>query len=90
MGNNNTGEFWDPTILSNENLNTVPVPNNPHRVIGEIDCCTTFQEAVKQICSKDHHMPVPIRMHYDEAHVDRNSALGASSFLATVGFIQMN
>ena len=27
-------------------------------------------------------------MYYDEAHVDRNGALGASPFLATVGFIR--
>ena len=35
------------------------------------------------------NMPVPIIMYYDEAHVDRNGALGASPFLATVGFIRV-
>ena len=40
--------FWDPTTLDSDNLNAVPVPNDPHQVIGEIDCCTTFQQAVKK------------------------------------------
>ena len=55
-GKSAAGEFWDPTTLSNDNLNTIPVPNNPHWAVGEIDCCTTFQEAVKRFYSKDHHM----------------------------------
>ena len=62
--------FWaQQPLLSNDNLSTVPVPTNPHQVIGEIDCCATVQEANTQLCSKDHHMPVPIILYYDEAMV---------------------
>ena len=88
-GKSAEGEFLDPTTLGSNNLNTIPVPNNSHRAIGEIYCYTTFQGAVKQYYSEDHHMPVPIIMYYDKAHVDCNGALGAFPFLAAIDFIRV-
>ena len=73
MDKHSAGEFSDSVTLSNDNLNTGPVPNNLNRAFGDNKMM--------------HRVPVSIMMYYDESMDDRNGALGSSLFLVTVGFI---
>ena len=57
-------------------------------MIVEINCASTFEEAVLMFCTEEHHMPVPLVIFYDKAHVDRTGILAAAPVLVTLGFFK--
>jgi hypothetical protein len=49
--NSCAGKFWKHCSLSDMNPQAVPVPYDLHRRIGDIECCTTFQQALDRLCT---------------------------------------
>ena len=82
------GEFWEKDSLMNDDPKSIPIPVDLERMIGEINCASTFEEAVHRFCTKPHHMPVPLVIFYDKAHVDRAGILAAAPVLVTLGFFK--
>ena len=82
------GEFWVKASLRSEDPKSIPIPVDIYRMIGEINCASTFEETVHRFCTEEHHMPVPLVIFYDKAHVDPTGILAAAPVLVTLGFFK--